>query len=115
MKKIIPDILTLSRLLVVPIVLYLGITKQFLALIILAVFISLTDFFDGKLARKWNVASEFGAKLDAIGDKCLAFAFLIILVSKNHYFIYILLLEMSIALFRIYTYCKNRMVYSFIL
>ncbi len=28
-----------------------------------------TDYFDGKLARKWNVSSKTGAFLDTIADK----------------------------------------------
>ena len=30
---------------------------------------SLTDLFDGKMARKWNVASKFGAMADPLMDK----------------------------------------------
>ncbi len=107
--------LTLSRLLVSPIVIYLGVNNQFLALVILAIFIALTDFLDGKLARKWNVVSELGAKLDTIGDKCLAFSFLAILVFDNHYFYYVLILEGIIALFNIYTFYKTRIVSSLLI
>lgn len=115
MKKIIPDILTLSRLLVTPLIIYLGVNNQFLALVILAIFIALTDFLDGKLARMWNVTSELGAKLDAIGDKCLAFSLLAILIFDNHYFFYVLVLEGIIALFNIYTFYKSKTVTSLLI
>lgn len=115
MKKIIPDILTLSRLLVTPLIIYLGVNNQFLALVILAIFIALTDFLDGKLARMWNVTSELGAKLDAIGDKCLAFSLLAILIFDNHYFFYVLVLEGIIALFNIYTFYKSKIVTSLLI
>ena len=35
---------------------------------------ALTDFFDGWLARRWNVASAWGAALDPIADKIAALA-----------------------------------------
>lgn len=115
MKKFIPDILTFSRILVTPLIIYLGINNQFLALVILAIFIALTDFLDGRLARLWNVTSELGAKLDAIGDKCLAFSLLAILIFDNHYFFYVLILEGAIALFNIYTFYKCKTVTSLLI
>lgn len=115
MKKMIPNILTVSRLLVTPLVIYLGVNRQTLALIILAIFIALTDFLDGKLARHWNVSSDLGSKLDAIGDKCLAFSLLAILIFDNHYFFYVLVLEGLIALFNIYTFYKNKIVSSLLI
>lgn len=115
MKKIIPNILTMARILSTPIVLYLGISNQFFSLIILAIFIALTDFFDGRLARIWNVKSDFGSMLDVIADKLLAFSLLAILIFYNHCFYYVLFLEICIALFKIYTYCKNRIVASLII
>ena len=83
MKKNLPNILTLSRLLVTPLIIYLGLNNHFIILIIVAVFIALTDFFDGYLARKWQVTSEFGAKLDMIADKVLALGLLILLIMKK--------------------------------
>lgn len=115
MKKVIPNILTLSRLLVIPMIIYLGINEYIFPLIILAAFIAFTDFLDGKLARKWNVTSELGAKLDAIGDKCLAFSLLIILVVDHPGFFYIFVLECLIALFNIYVFYKCKMAESLLI
>ncbi|QSH39696.1 CDP-diacylglycerol--glycerol-3-phosphate 3-phosphatidyltransferase [Candidatus Kaiserbacteria bacterium] len=42
-----------------------------------------TDFFDGYLARKFEVVSDFGKIFDPLSDKVLTFAFLIILVGTN--------------------------------
>ena len=97
MKKYIPNFLTLSRLLVTPLIIYLGLNNHLIILIIVAVFIALTDFFDGYLARKWQVTSDFGAKLDMIADKVLALGLLILLIMKNHLFLYVLILESIIA------------------
>lgn len=115
LKKWIPNILTISRIVLTPLVIILGIKKMIAPLIILATFIALTDFLDGKLARLWHVESAWGAKLDTIGDKALAIGLLIILVVDNHMFFYILLLETLIALFNIYVFIKQRVVESLLI
>lgn len=111
-KKWIPNILTISRILVTPLVIYLGIKDAIVPLIVLAIFIALTDFLDGKLARLWQVESSIGAKLDAIGDKALAIGLLVILIVDNHMFFYVLVLEALIAIFNIYVFIKERVVES---
>lgn len=105
-KKYIPNLLTISRLIVTPLIVYLGVKNQIVPLIIIAIFIALTDFLDGKLARLWNVSSDIGAKLDAIGDKILALGLLVILVVDNHMFFWILILEGCIAFFNVYVFIK---------
>lgn len=115
MKKMIPNLLTISRLLIVPWVLYLGVQKQMLPLVIIAAFVAFTDFLDGKLARRWGVVSELGAKLDTVGDKCLAFSLLIILVVDNRLFFYVFVLECLIALFNIYVFLRTRIVESLLI
>lgn len=40
---------------------------------------ALTDFFDGKIARKYNIVTDFGKLVDAIADKVLVNSTLIIL------------------------------------
>lgn len=105
-KKLIPNLLTLSRILVTPFIIYMGFSNHLFALIITVIVIALTDFLDGKLARLWNTTSDIGAKLDAIGDKILAICLLIILIIKNKLFIYILVFELLIALFNLYAFLK---------
>ena len=74
MKKYIPDILALFRILSSPVILYLILedgrdSGLMLVPAIIAFIAAWTDFFDGKLARKWNVSSKTGAFLDTIADK----------------------------------------------
>ncbi len=80
-KQWIPNILTASRIIMTPIIITLGILKNIPIVIILTTIAALTDFIDGKLARKWNVVSEFGAKLDAVADKVFAIGLCISLTS----------------------------------
>lgn len=44
---------------------------------------SVTDFFDGYIARKYNQSSKFGALLDPVADKLLIAVVLISLVTKH--------------------------------
>ena len=48
--------------------LYINNNKISIILLILFIIISLTDIFDGKIARKNNLTSSFGSKLDVIAD-----------------------------------------------
>ena len=80
-KNDIPNILTASRIVMTPIIMILGILKQIPIVIILTLLASLTDMVDGKLARKWNVTSEIGAKLDAVADKFFAIGLCVSLTS----------------------------------
>ncbi|TVQ67907.1 MAG: CDP-alcohol phosphatidyltransferase family protein [Balneolaceae bacterium] len=64
----IPNILSLSRLLGVPL-LFVFINFENQAWFILwFIYLGLTDYFDGLLARRWNQVSEFGSMLDAVAD-----------------------------------------------
>lgn len=50
----------------------------------LFIFLSLTDYFDGMLARKYNHVSNFGKFFDPIGDKIMVlFALVLLMVSKD--------------------------------
>jgi len=49
----------------------------------LFVIASLTDFFDGYIARKYNLVTDFGKMMDAIADKMLVNSVLIILAAQG--------------------------------
>jgi CDP-diacylglycerol--glycerol-3-phosphate 3-phosphatidyltransferase len=51
-----------------PILLYLAISGQPIAYIVLLIFTELTDVLDGYLARRMQLVSELGAQLDSWGD-----------------------------------------------
>ncbi len=81
-----PNILTLSRILAIPVVvgfmLLEGPLGHWLALAAYA-FACVTDFFDGYLARIWRQQSALGQFLDPIADKLLVAAVLLILVAQG--------------------------------
>lgn len=112
LKKYLPNILTASRILFTPIVIFLGITNHYKILIAVAIVIAFTDFLDGYLARKWDVVSELGARLDVIGDKMLAIGLLIILIIKNQAFFYVLVLECLISVLNLYFYFRKGIAIS---
>jgi CDP-diacylglycerol---glycerol-3-phosphate 3-phosphatidyltransferase len=81
----IPILLTYFRILLIPaivLVFYLpGNFGHILATIIFA-FASLTDWFDGYLARNLNQATKFGAFLDPVADKLVIVVALILIVAE---------------------------------
>ena len=82
-----PNLLTLSRIVVIPLVIacfYVeGITARWVACG-LFVAAAITDWFDGYLARSWGQTSNFGRFLDPIADKLLVAAVLLMLAAFHH-------------------------------
>ena len=50
---------------------------------VLFIIASLTDFVDGRVARKYNMVTDFGKMVDAISDKMLTNSLLIILSANG--------------------------------
>lgn len=50
---------------------------------IIFVIASFTDFIDGKVARKYNMVTDFGKMIDAISDKILTNTLIIVLACSN--------------------------------
>ena len=108
LKKYIPNILTTLRIVLVPLMFYLGLTNHYKIFIALAVTVAILDYFDGFFARKWESTSTLGMTLDAIADKFFAISLLILLIIKNPAFFYVLVLECFIALLNIYFFIKKK-------
>jgi len=74
---------------------------------------ALTDYFDGKLARAYQVESRLGAILDPIGDKLLAlFAIItVIMITKDSFValmgVFILAREFWVSALREYASAHN--------
>lgn len=78
-----PNKLTLLRIALVPVYLYLlAGGSNFLALVVFAA-ASITDAMDGKIARKHNLITNFGKFMDPIADKLLTHTAFIMLCSMG--------------------------------
>lgn len=83
MKQQIPNILTISRIIIIPILIAsFFIEGRLYHWVAASLFLiaSITDFFDGYLARTMKVQSNLGRLLDPIADKLLVAAAIIMLV-----------------------------------
>ena len=81
-----PNILTLLRILLIPIfiiVFYLPFPGAHVVAAMIFALASFTDWLDGYLARKLGQMSPFGAFLDPVADKLLVAASLLLLVGAK--------------------------------
>lgn len=82
----VPDQLTLTRALAVPVVIVLFAwdfpNHAYWATAVFVVAMA-TDQIDGWLARRWNQTSAFGSLLDPVADKILVMAALVMLIAEG--------------------------------
>jgi len=64
----IPNFLSLSRLVFLPVLYYFANTEMRLNFLIAYIILASTDFFDGLIARKFNQTSPIGTTMDTIAD-----------------------------------------------
>ena len=98
-KTKIPNLLTTLRIILIPIVIYsFYISSHITNIIVASLFLaaSITDYFDGYLARAMKVQSNFGRCLDPIADKLLVAVSLIMLVNFSNNNLFILIPSMII-------------------
>lgn len=67
----IPNLITLGRVILVPVVFWLLVTGQLRAAFLAFVVAGISDAVDGFLAKRFNWETELGAYLDPIADKLL--------------------------------------------
>jgi len=73
----VPNLLSMLRLALVPVLAILATTNQAIGFLILLAFSLVSDVLDGYLARKLQQTSELGARLDSWGDM-LTYAIMIL-------------------------------------
>ena len=95
-----PNKLTVLRVLMVPFfVLFMltdlgGVANKWIALAIFVV-ASLTDLLDGKIARKYNLVTNFGKFMDPLADKLLVCAAMICLIETGQLAAWIVIVIIS--------------------
>ena len=79
----IPNLLSITRLfLVFPLIFFLEFNRPFIVFILIIIG-GLTDYFDGLIARKFNLKTRLGAILDPLSDKVFYLIPLVFLCKNN--------------------------------
>lgn len=82
-----PNKITLTRLMMLPLIVFFYLADFIpygrLVSALLFVIACLTDFVDGKIARKYNLVTDLGKFFDSIADKCLIMTGLILIVAAG--------------------------------
>ncbi len=82
-KRLIPNYLTIIRLILVPIIFALILYEHYTIAIIVYIIANLTDVLDGFIARKFNLISDFGKLMDPLADKITQVGTILALILKR--------------------------------
>lgn len=78
----IPNLLSVIRLLMIPVIVWLYMIKEQYGTAVFVIFLSgLTDVADGIIARKFHMVSDFGKILDPVADKLTQFTVIVCLTK----------------------------------
>lgn len=92
MLKHIPNMLTILRFLLIPVIVILCLQENYILAIIFLTLSGITDILDGAIARKYNLITDFGKLMDPLADKATQVSLLTVLVIKNMIPIWILVI-----------------------
>lgn len=114
----IPNILSILRIILIPIYSYIYLTatttKQYRIAACIFVLSSITDMLDGIIARKFNMISQIGKILDPIADKVTQGIVMICLSFKYNsmwiLFVFFLIKESFMAIMGIINLIKGKML-----
>ncbi len=95
----IPNILTLARLIAMPVFLWASFDGRFMLAFVLFISAALTDLFDGFIARAFNQRSRLGALLDPAADKAIMIFTTLVRDFFILFFVYLLYTRMHVRRF----------------
>ena len=81
--KNIPNYLTILRLIFIPIIFALILTEHYISAFIFFFLANLTDILDGRIARKYNLITDWGKLMDPLADKITQISTLSALIIKG--------------------------------
>ena len=116
MLKHIPNISTIIRFILIPVILYFIFTGNYILAFVFFTLSGITDILDGAIARKFNLISTFGKLMDPLADKLTQISVLATLVFKEIIPFWILIIVMLKEFIMIigasFLYGKDVVVYS---
>ena len=95
-----PNKLTIARVIAVPFFIAFYMTDHYLIAFVLFIAASFTDMLDGKIARKYNLVTNFGKIMDPLADKILVYSAFCLMIPDPvpaWMFIIILAREFTVA------------------
>jgi len=112
-----PNKLTVFRMCMVPVFLFLlcvplPISDTLLRIITAVIFAltSLTDMIDGKIARKYNLITDFGKFMDPLADKFLVISAMLGILVRFEYLRQLFVWAAAIVIFREFAVTSLRMI-----
>ena len=112
-----PNKLTLLRIILIPFfmaVLYMGFPGANLVALAIFIIASLTDLLDGKIARKYNLVTDFGKFADPLADKMLVTAAMLWFVENGQMpawaLLIVLIREFAVSGLRMIASDKGRVI-----
>lgn len=78
-----PNKLTVLRVIMIPFFVFFYLTGKVYIADILFILASLTDMLDGKIARKYNLVTNFGKFMDPLADKLLVCSAMICMIEMG--------------------------------
>ncbi len=79
-----PNIITIARILLVPLAIWLIINQQMLPAFLVFVVAGVSDAVDGWLAKRFDMRTELGAHLDPLADKLLLISIFVALAIMEY-------------------------------
>lgn len=113
LKRNIPNIITISRIVSLILGFVFFIKNKIILSLIFYIYGAVSDALDGYFARKLSAYSKFGQYLDAVSDKLYFLSLIIILLIYKYYLIVIpLIIELIISVINYLILKKNKKVFT---
>ena len=88
----IPNLFSILRILLIPIIIYGFVIEYFFLSFIFSILACFTDLFDGYIARKFSYESQTGFYLDAFADKIFILALYLVMGIKSLLPVYLIII-----------------------
>lgn len=79
----IPNMITVSRLFLIPVFMLLMFQEKYVYAIMIFLFAGTTDILDGYIARRYNLVTKFGQILDPLADKLMQVTALVVILVMD--------------------------------
>ena len=83
MFKHVPNILTIIRFFLIPLIIIFALKNNYVATIVLLSISGITDILDGYIAKKFNFITDFGKLMDPLADKATQVTLLTVLTIQR--------------------------------